>query len=58
VGKHKDEQYVQTNVYLPRAVKTAVRIELLRQDGHLSYLVESLLRDWLKQRGLKVPSAQ
>jgi hypothetical protein len=58
VGKHKDEAYVQTNVYLPRAVKTTVKIELLKDETPLRDLVESLLRDWLKQRGLKVPSAK
>jgi len=57
MNKRKDLAYVQTNVYLPRAVKTAVKIELLKDETPLSNLVERLLRDWLKQRGLKVRSA-
>jgi hypothetical protein len=56
VGKNKDDRYVQTNVYLPKEVKAAVKIELLRSDGELSELVETLLRDWLKGRGVKVPA--
>jgi hypothetical protein len=58
VGKNKDERYVQTNVYLPKEVKAAVKIELLRSEGELSELVETLLRTWLKQRGVKIPSAR
>jgi hypothetical protein len=58
MNKRKDAAYVQTNVYLPRSMKMAVKIELLKDETSLSNLVEFLLRDWLKQRGLKVPSAQ
>ena len=59
MGKHKNTSaYAQTNVYLPKEVKAAVKIELLRSEGELSELVETLLRAWLKQRGVKVPSAR
>ena len=54
VGKHKDPQYVQTNIYLPRSLKTAVKIELLKHDRQLSELVESLVRGWLGKRGVTV----
>jgi len=54
VAKNKNDQYVQTNVYLPRTVKTAVKIELLKQERQLSDLVESLIREWLEQRGVIV----
>lgn len=53
-GKNKDPRYVQTNIYLPKEVKAAVKIELLKTEGELSETVEGLLRDWLKKRGVRM----
>jgi hypothetical protein len=61
MGKHKNtDTYAQTNVYLPIEVKKLVKIELLKAEGggELSELVETLLCDWLKQRGVRVPSTR
>lgn len=55
IGKNKDQQYVQTNIYLQKTVKAAVKIELLKDEGELSGLVESLLQAWLKRRETSVP---
>jgi hypothetical protein len=37
------------SIYIHRAVRAAVEIELLKQDGSFAP-VETLLRDWLKRR--------
>lgn len=58
VGKNKDAEYAQTNVYLPKDVKAAVKIELLKSGGELSELVETLLRDWLKRRNARTGSSR
>lgn len=66
-AKHSDtDNYAQMSLYIHRTVRSLVRIELLREaeqstvpnSGEFSGLVEHLLRGWLKQRGVKVPSAR
>jgi hypothetical protein len=54
VGKNKDVRYAQTNVYLPKDLKATIKIELLKTEGELSELVETLLREWLKRRGARI----
>ncbi len=55
-AKHSSPDYTQMSIYIHRAVRGAVKIELLKDDGEFSALVESLLREWLKSRGVKVAS--
>lgn len=46
------------SLYLHREVRNRVKMELLEQEGEFSGLVETLLRAWLKQRGVKIPAAR
>lgn len=45
-------------LYIHQEVRTLVRMELLKENGEFSALVEDLLRRWLKERRVKVPSAR
>lgn len=65
-AKHSSDDYAQMSLYIHKTVRSLVRIELLREaeqsaepnTGEFSGLVESLLRGWLKQRGVKIPSVR
>jgi len=57
-AKHSSPDYAQMSLYIHQTVRSLVRIELLKENGEFSGLVEDLLRVWLKQRGVKVPSAR
>jgi len=54
-GKHSNENYAQMTVYIDRNVRNTVKAELAKVEGEFSGLVEGLLREWLKQRGAKLP---
>jgi len=50
-GKHSDENYTQTSIYLPIELRNRVRAKLYEKGMEMSGLVEDMLRDWLaKQR--------
>ncbi len=51
-AKHSSPDYTQMSIYVHRAVRGAVKIELLKEEGEFSALVEALLRDWLEGRGV------
>ena len=57
-AKHSSPDYAQMSLYVHQTVRSLVRIELLKENGEFSGLVEALLREWLKQRGVKVPPAR
>jgi hypothetical protein len=46
-GKHSDENYTQTSIYLPIELRNRVRSKLYEQGKEMSGLVETMLRDWL-----------
>lgn len=61
-AKHSHEDFAQMTIYLHRPVRSAVKVELLKLEaegasGEFSGLVESLLRSWLKDRGVRVPAS-
>jgi hypothetical protein len=50
-GKHSNENYTQTSIYLPIELRNRVRSKLYEHGMEMSGLVEDMLRDWLtKQR--------
>jgi hypothetical protein len=50
---HPDYQPVSTHIFKP--VHRAVRVELVKEDDRdLADLLDELLRDWLKRRGIVV----
>jgi hypothetical protein len=50
-GKHSDENYTQTSIYLPIELRNRVRAKLYERGLEMSGLIEDMLRDWLaKQR--------
>jgi hypothetical protein len=50
-GKHSDENYTQTSIYLPIELRNRVRAKLYEQGQEMSGLIENMLREWLaKQR--------
>ena len=55
-AKHSSPDHAQMSLYIHKTVRNLVKIELLKEDGEFSGLVESLLRDWLKHRGVRVPA--
>ena len=65
-AKHSSDDYAQMSLYIHKTVRSLVRIELLKEadqstepnKGEFSGLVESLLRDWLRRRAVKIPSAR
>ena len=46
-GKHSDQNYTQTSVYLPVELRNQVRARLYERGMEMSGLVEEMLRDWL-----------
>ena len=46
-GKHSNENYTQTSIYLPIELRNRVRSKLYEQGMEMSGLVEDMLRDWL-----------
>jgi hypothetical protein len=46
-GKHSDESYTQTSLYLPRELRNKVRARLYERGMEMSGLVENMLREWL-----------
>ena len=51
-GKHSNENYTQTSIYLPIELRNRVRASLYEQGMEMSGLVEEMLREWLaKQTG-------
>jgi hypothetical protein len=50
-AKHSNPDYTQMSIYVPKDVRSRVKVRLFETGGELSGLVETLLRDWLaKQR--------
>jgi len=50
-GKHSNEAYTQTSIYLPIDLRNRVRAKLYENGMEMSGLIEDMLRDWLaKQR--------
>ena len=49
-AKSRDPNYVQTTLYVERAVYADVRAALIREGGDFSELVNRLLCDWIKKR--------
>jgi hypothetical protein len=50
-GKHSDENYTQTSIYLPIELRNRVRSKLYERGLEMSGLIEDMLREWLsKQR--------
>jgi hypothetical protein len=49
-GKHSDESYTQTSIYLPIELRNRVRSKLYEQGMEMSGLIESMLRDWLSKQ--------
>lgn len=46
-GKHSNENYTQTSIYLPIELRNRVRSKLYEKGLEMSGLVEDMLRDWL-----------
>jgi hypothetical protein len=46
-GKHSDENYTQTSIYLPIKLRNRTRSKLYEKGMEMSGLVEDMLRDWL-----------
>jgi hypothetical protein len=49
-GKHSDENYAQTSIYLPSDLRNRVRAKLYEKGMEMSGLVEDMLRDWLSKQ--------
>jgi hypothetical protein len=49
-GKHSDESYTQTSIYLPIELRNRVRARLYEQGVEMSGLVEDMLRGWLAKQ--------
>ena len=49
-GKHSDEKYTQTSIYLPITLRNSVRARLYEKGMEMSGLVESMLKDWLARQ--------
>ena len=49
-GKHSNEDYTQTSIYLPIDLRNRVRAKLYEQGMEMSGLVEDMLRDWLARQ--------
>ncbi|MGA9104158.1 MAG: hypothetical protein WB359_02410 [Bryobacteraceae bacterium] len=50
-GKHSDENYTQTSIYLPIELRNRVRARLYENGMEMSGLVEVMLREWLAKQG-------
>lgn len=46
-GKHSNENYTQTSIYLPIELRNRVRARLYERGMEMSGLVEDMLRNWL-----------
>lgn len=65
-GKHSNPDFAQMTLYIDRTIRGLVKAELAKaaitetegRTGEFSALVEDLLRQWLKERRVKVPSAR
>ena len=44
-GKHSDENYTQTSIYLPIELRNRVRSKLYEKGLEMSGLIEDMLRD-------------
>jgi hypothetical protein len=49
-GKHSDENYTQTSIYLPIELRNRVRSRLYEQGQEMSGLIEDMLREWLAKQ--------
>jgi hypothetical protein len=49
-GKHSDENYTQTSIYLPIELRNRVRSKLYEKGVEMSGLIETMLRDWLSKQ--------
>jgi len=49
-GKHSDERYTQTSIYLPIELRNRVRAKLYEQGMEMSGLVEDMLQNWLSKQ--------
>ena len=49
-GKHSNENYTQTSIYLPIELRNKVRARLYEKGMEMSGLVETMLRDWLAKQ--------
>ena len=49
-GKHSNENYTQTSIYLPIELRNRVRARLYEQGMEMSGLVEEMLREWIEKR--------
>lgn len=52
-GKHSNENYTQTSIYLPIDLRNKVRAKLYEKGMEMSGLVEDMLRDWMAKQRLK-----
>lgn len=52
-GKHSDESYTQTSIYLPIELRNRVRAKLYERGMEMSGLVEQMLREWLHSAGIR-----
>ena len=49
-GKHSDENYTQTSIYLPIELRNRVRAKLYEKGMEMSALIENMLRDWMAKQ--------
>lgn len=49
-GKHSDENYTQTSIYLPIELRNRVRSKLYEKGMEMSGLIENMLRDWMAEQ--------
>jgi hypothetical protein len=47
-GKHSNENYTQTSIYLPIELRNRVRAKLYEKGMEMSGLLEDMLRSWLE----------
>ncbi len=49
-GKHSNENYTQTSIYLPIELRNRVRARLYERGMEMSGLIEEMLREWLAKQ--------
>jgi hypothetical protein len=49
-GKHSNENYTQTSIYLPIELRNRVRARLYERGMEMSGLVEEMLREWIENQ--------
>jgi len=49
-GKHSNENYAQTSIYLPIELRNRVRAKLYERGMEMSGLIENMLRDWMAKQ--------